>query len=1210
MAANRSSDDLAVINTLTIGEAEEFRRWIYSPAYIEANAAKFMTTDWVDIDQLRLFRASRGTTTRVDSPPPIRVKQEPEPTQGTLLLDSPVRTRVHTNGTIEILCGSDSEGEEEPEERAPPLAPSEPEALDTEMTAQTPAASSVFDEYVSSTTDVDDYDPVGTRPASPADEEEDLPPPTLAGRDLDEYSVSERVWLDDNVTSRVVYDGEPIKLTRSSPPIHRIELLTEIPSIWPNPATPTAFVLYAHDKRFRIRHKSTNELLTIDALIKNKDNDSWRGSTGVGQSTAKIRFAPGEPEVEARRSTLNCKGKQTCPVPFVAPDLAVVVRRDLDPDARDDIITTEQDVRGREGNTSVSSAAQFLIYLRGLACKAVDAAGNRCTGNLIPVRKRQYSRGHLYMIGCSGRRSGFTNGHILVFMPDNVDETLVIQSLAGMALSEDPVLDVRQCATFIHPKTGGRRKKCHVSHIVQGRPAVGRIMELKCRATRYIYVPIASDDHRALIFHGPEAHSHPIPALTKLSYDIEATYEDCVLAHGAVGATVAKVDTSSAAKLLLKGKSPAEYSQALVSQRAKQKIIDTVKKKQYPKGTGFEGALWLLERDAEKPVSERYVHRAVMLGAGRLIVTGVPASIKLIDHLSVTSIQADMTFKRVVTDGFNEVEVVIYYKPMQTSITVVRIYVVGQSTEIYERAFDELASVKIDVTGKPLAFKRLVEDGNLVAFLSDMDSAQVLGAAASILKTNDSAFSKIPSSIRLEEFASYIIKLCITHAKRAVLDFDSLVTDEAAFAELMDFVYLESEDEISRFSDLVATIGKDKIRSWWKHKTDSPWILACLLRFRSNILREDWDSTPSTTNLGEARHAYTNRHTGIKLTLVEAIESARELDERDAREMVAARGVLRNPQNEGIHRLGRNTTRAATAVRKRKETAAMDERRGELDKQIAAEDALRRAAAAKAKALKDERAAIGKGGRGRGRAAGDSSSGRVKTRNKKAATSRVSVLDVPPASSFPSLRLPTPPSAPAALSFPDYAQYTMADMFPVPSLLEMAPIPAADADFDLSMLESFFSAPNDPVPTVAEHSAEASASAAAAMDAYMMQFLPGGAYAPAGSTSTYVDGSFVQLPISAPTPVPLDTVGLAEAESSAPAPVIEPGSPRRRSSRKRDRAPSGSGVVTAAPSAKRKKGKNLDWEVFIDGKRVGARQLARDYPKEWEHYEEEYGYLL
>jgi hypothetical protein len=35
---------------------------------------------------------------------------------------------------------------------------------------------------------------------------------------------------------------------------------------------------------------------------------------------------------------------------------------------------------------------------------------------------------------------------------------------------------------------------------------------------------------------------------------------------------------------------------------------------------------------------------------------------------------------------------------------------------------------------------------------------------------------------------------------------------------------------------------------------------------------EDWDNTPSTTNTGEAQHHWTNLQTGVKQSLVEAIE--------------------------------------------------------------------------------------------------------------------------------------------------------------------------------------------------------------------------------------------------------------------------------------------------------------------------------------------------
>lgn len=51
------------------------------------------------------------------------------------------------------------------------------------------------------------------------------------------------------------------------------------------------------------------------------------------------------------------------------------------------------------------------------------------------------------------------------------------------------------------------------------------------------------------------------------------------------------------------------------------------------------------------------------------------------------------------------------------------------------------------------------------------------------------------------------------------------------------------------------------------------WVIPCLVKSQSNILPADWDNTPATTNTGEAQHHWTNTYTGIKLTLVEGIET-------------------------------------------------------------------------------------------------------------------------------------------------------------------------------------------------------------------------------------------------------------------------------------------------------------------------------------------------
>jgi hypothetical protein len=73
-------------------------------------------------------------------------------------------------------------------------------------------------------------------------------------------------WQDSDVTSLVI-DGN-LKVT-TSVTVDRIEYLTTIPSLWPIPRIPTAFVLDLRDPKFLIFDKK-GKLLTPDALIKNK----------------------------------------------------------------------------------------------------------------------------------------------------------------------------------------------------------------------------------------------------------------------------------------------------------------------------------------------------------------------------------------------------------------------------------------------------------------------------------------------------------------------------------------------------------------------------------------------------------------------------------------------------------------------------------------------------------------------------------------------------------------------------------------------------------------------------------------------------------------------------------------------------------------------------------------------------------------------------
>ncbi|KAJ7478916.1 hypothetical protein FB451DRAFT_950269, partial [Mycena latifolia] len=107
------------------------------------------------------------------------------------------------------------------------------------------------------------------------------------------------------------------------------------------------------------------------------------------------------------------------------------------------------------------------------------------------------------------------------------------------------------------------------------------------------------------------------------------------------------------------------------------------------------------------------------------------------------------------------------------------------------------------------------------------------------------------------------------------------------------------------------------------------WIPSSLIKTRSGILPDDWDITDGTTNLDEGQHHWTNQQTGTKLTILEAIETARKVDFKTALEVQDSldTGLLDNPSNNLLHRMGRKVQRGAAAVKK---TRASNEEQAEI----------------------------------------------------------------------------------------------------------------------------------------------------------------------------------------------------------------------------------------------------------------------------------------
>ena len=74
------------------------------------------------------------------------------------------------------------------------------------------------------------------------------------------------------------------------------------------------------------------------------------------------------------------------------------------------------------------------------------------------------------------------------------------------------------------------------------------------------------------------------------------------------------------------------------------------------------------------------------------------------------------------------------------------------------------------VTGRPLSFARFRKGGNLISINLDLELAQILGIAESMLNNPDAIdwefFGINKSTLTPEALASYFMRACLAHAKR------------------------------------------------------------------------------------------------------------------------------------------------------------------------------------------------------------------------------------------------------------------------------------------------------------------------------------------------------------------------------------------------------------------------------------------------------------
>src|SRR4030095_16631208 len=87
-------------------------------------------------------------------------------------------------------------------------------------------------------------------------------------------------------------------------------------------------------------------------------------------------------------------------------------------------------------------------------------------------------------------------------------------------------------------------------------------------------------------------------------------------------------------------------------------------------------------------------------------------------------------------------------------------------------------------------------------------------------------------------------------------------------------------EELARVKADATESNNQEVLSWLQNKEGkNAWVLHCVSPATSRMKKDDWYSTSHSTNIAESAHAHSQRD-GTRLTLVSAIQIARQLDER------------------------------------------------------------------------------------------------------------------------------------------------------------------------------------------------------------------------------------------------------------------------------------------------------------------------------------------
>lgn len=718
-----------------------------------------------------------------------------------------------------------------------------------------------------------------------------------------------------------------------------------------------AAIRYEQDVAYVVDFSNTTlpiikgKVMTPDGYIRKNNADSWTGSTGAKSGNTPVfgtLFGSLDGPVECRRVHVNCKGVKVCEYFDESLWEKYQEAKRWENEGEEDMAQQAKVIQQSNLNEANSTLAITLRFYRGIIEKR--CLKKTCTGVPVLRKLRTPSRyGHNYFVGCSGWVWSEAREHRYIGIPWNVNEDELKAMLNAEAIPEEVTatqpsntLSSGKCTFNVSPKR--TIKTCPYSHIVDGRAASSVPVTLRpCGVALIICVPVEWEKYQKVVVYLRDGHNHPTQAPTGPTAEEEDLIDTAIETVEPVGLTTQGVIRAPTTTQLCGGKPLSVVAPAFGNQRRVRAKVKKALDEAYPKGRSWEGVMHEMRVDASKPADERYIHTVITRPDMNLAIISHPPLLKYIHD--VPALSCDFSFKRI-SGKVDELKVGGYSERLERRIIFMSGLSDRATAALFETFFSEFFRLVLELTGTPLKIKALWPEGDsahLRAILLDADLAQVLGLAESLAQyipryVPSSAVENLnlPLNPKPMDIAQRVVKFCVIHSERNIEKLKCLSRSD--LDRLKMFPGLKTDEEIASWHEFCSGLAKnhEQVNEWYKHKLNNPFLLEGINQHLSPMDADNFRLTPRDTNLIEGAHAGRNAETGINLSLMDAILSAKKSDRSLAAELdnigKAAGGLFLNTK---AIREKRAVSRKESAMRKNHERADDLAMLSDLEKQIA-----------------------------------------------------------------------------------------------------------------------------------------------------------------------------------------------------------------------------------------------------------------------------------